>query len=77
MEPEQKSNGAFIGLIIIIIILSVGGIYIWQSNKKAPEPIQNSQTGSLTNQDVAALETLQKDSNATDTSTSVDAGAVN
>ena len=33
MEPEKKSNGALIGLIIIIIILIVGGLYMWQKNK--------------------------------------------
>jgi predicted cupin superfamily sugar epimerase len=31
MDPEKKSNGALIGSIIIIIILIVGGIYVWQS----------------------------------------------
>ncbi len=46
MEPEQKSNGALIGLIIIIIILILGGIYLWNQNKKtSPEPaIETSQT---------------------------------
>ena len=40
MEQEEikKSNGAFIGSIIIIIILIIGGIYIWQAEiKKALE----------------------------------------
>jgi hypothetical protein len=31
MEPEQKSNGALVGSIIIIIILIIGGIYMWQN----------------------------------------------
>lgn len=34
MEPEKKSNGALVGLIIIIIILVLGGAYIWLSSKK-------------------------------------------
>ena len=34
MEPEKKSNGALVGSIIIILILVIGGIYIWQSKVK-------------------------------------------
>ncbi len=34
MEPEKKSHGALIGSIIIIIILIIGGLYIWQSKVK-------------------------------------------
>jgi len=34
MEPEKKSHGALIGSIIIIIILIIGGLYIWQSRVK-------------------------------------------
>ena len=36
MEIEKKSNGALVGLVVIIIILIVGGIYIWQS-REVPE----------------------------------------
>ena len=36
MDPEKKSNGALIGSIIIIIILIIGGIYLWKTGKKAP-----------------------------------------
>lgn len=44
METERKTSGAFFGLIIIIIILVIGGIYIWQSQIKRMEEIklQNS-----------------------------------
>lgn len=31
MEPE-KSNGAMIGSVIIIIILIIGGIYLWRTS---------------------------------------------
>ncbi len=37
MEPEKKLDGAFVGLVVIIIILVIGGIYIWQSNQKTIE----------------------------------------
>lgn len=34
MEPEQKSNGALVGLIIVVIILVFGGIYLWRNSAK-------------------------------------------
>jgi uncharacterized membrane protein (DUF485 family) len=34
MKTEKKSNGEFFGVIVIIIILILGGIYIWHSEYK-------------------------------------------
>ena len=28
MEPEKKPNGALVGLVVIIVLLVVGGIYL-------------------------------------------------
>ena len=39
MEPEQKSNGALVGSVIIIIILILGGIYLLKTSiKEKPLP---------------------------------------
>ncbi len=76
MEPEQKSNGAFIGLVIIIIVLIAGGIYIWQSNKAALEKTQSESTA-ITTADSRELDALELDANAVDTSTGVDVSGVN
>ena len=78
MEPEKKLNGALVGLIIIIIILVVGGIYIWQSNKKATEKIKNLQTQSeaVIDQEATALDALEQDLETTDTNINVDASAI-
>lgn len=46
MEPEQKINGALIGSIIIIIILIVGGIYLWKVGVKENSIPANSNTSS-------------------------------
>ena len=79
MEPqEKKSHGALIGSIIIIIILVIGGVYIWQSKiniakqKAAQEQAiinsENSQTSDLNN--------LEQQINTTDTNTGVDASQI-
>jgi len=50
MEPnqtQQKSNGALIGSVIIIIILIIGGIYMWSKSMKQEEvlPENNALSG--------------------------------
>jgi len=79
MEPETKSNGSLVGLVVIVIILVVGVIYIWMSNKKTIEqpvtPLTNTNT--VTNQDSSDLNALEQDSNATDANTGVDYNAIN
>jgi type II secretory pathway pseudopilin PulG len=79
MEPEKKSNGAFIGLIIIIIILIAGGVYIWQENKKAAEKIKTAQVQAeaILNQDSAALDSLDQELQTTDTNVGVDSNNIN
>ncbi len=61
MEPEKKSNGALVGLVIVIIILVVGGIYVWQMKNKGAV----NQTG-ITTDDSASLEALEADLNTAD-----------
>ncbi|OGI67200.1 hypothetical protein A3A05_00545 [Candidatus Nomurabacteria bacterium RIFCSPLOWO2_01_FULL_41_12] len=73
MEPEKKSNGALVGLAIIIIILVVGGLYIWQSQEMPEAPIQEN----ITTEDSSELDTLEADLQMTDTQTGVDVDAVN
>ena len=76
METEKKSHGALIGSIIIIVILLIGGIYIWQSKiknaieekatqKQAAIDLENSQTS-------YELNSLEQEINATDTNINVD-----
>jgi len=74
MEPEKKSNGALVGLIIIIIILIVGGIYIWQSSK---DTLESTQPEVITEEDSIILDTLDQDLTDIDTNIDVDLDAVN
>ena len=73
MEPEKKINGALVGLIVIVVILVIGGIYVWQSNKNSePAP-----AGAVTDENSAELNMLEADLETTDISTGVDVNAVN
>lgn len=70
MESEKKSNGALIGLIVIVIILIIGGIYVWMSSRNtANNP--NVQIESMRTTDSAELNNLEQEVNAANT----DAGA--
>ena len=73
MEPEKKSNGAMVGLVIIIILLIVGGIYVWQSNKDA---LEETPTPALSEEDSTELNDLEADLETTDTSVGVDVNEV-
>jgi len=52
MDPEQKTNnGALIGSIIIIVILIIGGIYLWKAGtKENPAPLSNTEGNETVNQ---------------------------
>ncbi|MFA6077185.1 MAG: hypothetical protein WC735_03890 [Candidatus Paceibacterota bacterium] len=71
MDPEKKSNGALVGLIVIIIILIIGGIYLWQSNKSPATNTINGQTESVSTTDSTELDTLGQEVDVAD----IDVGA--
>jgi predicted PurR-regulated permease PerM len=74
MEPEKKSNGALIGLIVIVVILIIGGIYIAISNKNVIEKTVNSEINiqSTQNEDSAALDSLDEDLQSAETDLNID-----
>jgi len=78
MEPEKKSNGALVGLIIIILILVIGGIYFWQKSKDTVgnSTTPQSQTANVVNEDSAELNKLEAEINTTSTNTEVDATTI-
>ena len=71
MEPEKKTNGALVGLIIIVIILIVGGIYVWQTKNKGVTDGTDTNTQAVTPEDSSELDTLEQDLNTVD----IDVGA--
>ena len=78
MEPETKSNGAFVGLIVYYISLSRAEYICGKSNKDALEKNQNpAESQAITDQDASALDALELDAESIDTATGVDANAVN
>ncbi|MEI6580785.1 MAG: hypothetical protein WCO07_01290 [bacterium] len=72
MEPEKKSHGALIGSIIIIIILIIGGIYVWQSRVKDLEIKKQLQAEAINAVTSDELNKLQTELNTTDTNLNID-----
>lgn len=76
MEPEKKLHGALIGSIIIIVILIIGGIYIWQTKVKEIKLEQQKaqmQAEAINAENQKELNTLEQDLNSTNTDIGVDA----
>ena len=63
------------GLVIIIIILVVGGIYIWQSGVKNVE--QQNQIDSVTTEDSTDLNALNQDLQNADLNVDVNIDSLN
>ncbi|MEK7588820.1 MAG: hypothetical protein AAB438_03310 [Patescibacteria group bacterium] len=68
MEPtmEKKSNGALIGSIIVILVLVLGGVYVWMSktNEPATQEIQENNTNNQnTVEGAAAIQAYDELSN--------------
>ena len=75
MESEKKSHGALIGSIIIIIILIIGGIYIWQTKVKEIKLTQQKaqmEAEAINATNLNELNSLQEDLNTTDTDLGID-----
>jgi type VI protein secretion system component VasK len=76
MEPEKKSHGALIGSIIIIVILIIGGIYVWQSrikDLKMKEQLQAEAINALTSDE---LNKLEEEIGTIDTTTDLDTSTI-
>jgi len=65
IEPEKKSNGALIGSIVVIVILIIGGIYIWQTKVRDTLNKESQMESTATEKDSSELNNLEKDINAT------------
>ena len=79
MEPGKKSYGAIVGSIIIIVILVLGGLYIWQTKVKQMQmekakALQQAQA--IQAEYLKELKSLEQDINSTDTSTGVEASKI-
>ena len=72
MEPEKKSYGALIGSIIIIVILILGGIYVWQARIKSLQVQKQMQADALKALQQEELNSLEDTVNTTDTNVNVD-----
>lgn len=68
MEPDKKSNGALLGSVVIIIILVIGGIYIFKKSAVNPAYIEiNNDTNQiLTPEDTSSSTEIEAELNSID-----------
>ena len=61
---EQKSNSALIGSVIIVIIIIVGGVYLWKTSIK--NKIEREKQPASTSVEVTEVSNLENDLNGLD-----------
>ncbi len=79
MESEKKSHGALIGSLIIIVILIIGGIYIWQTKIKEMKTEQQRvqmQAAAINAANLNEIKTLEQDLNNTNTDIGVNVDTI-
>ena len=78
---EQKSSGSVFGIVIVILVLIIGGIYLWNRQAKTPsedttggnveeqipteEQLSGTQASLETQSTSTELESIETDLNAT------------
>ena len=75
MEQEQKSNGAIIGSIIIIVLLMIGGIYVWQAKMKEVKLEKQKQEEAIRASN-AELNQIEQELKNTNTTSNIDTSKV-
>jgi len=83
MEPQtqqKKSHGALIGSLIIVVIILIGGIYIWQARTQdAKEEKARQEQAIIDSENIQTgneLDSLEQEINNTDTNTGVDTNQI-
>jgi hypothetical protein len=75
MEPttDKKSNGALIGAVVVIILLILGGVYLWSTQETvAPETNTPENTIETSNEAAVIQAGLDELEQMNDTSSEVD-----
>ena len=75
MEQEQKSNGALVGSIIIIVLIIIGGIYIWQTKMKEIK-LEKEKQAEIIKANDAELNQIEQDLKNAETATNIDTSKV-
>ncbi len=69
-QPQKQGSGPFIGILIVVVILIIGGIYFWKMNvqkKTAPAPYSGQSNETPAQADLNAdVNNVGADLNATD-----------
>ena len=75
MEQEQKSTGALFGSIIIIVLIILGGVYIWQTKMKEVQQEKQKQT-EIIQANNAELDKIEQDLKNADMATNIDTSKI-
>lgn len=87
MNVDKKSNGALVGAVIVVLILILGGVYLWSSNslnndESNPVEYENTEEQSGMEESNAAsvieadLSVIEEENNSADTDFTADVNAV-
>lgn len=77
LSPERESKGPVIGIVVIIVLLILGGVYLWQS-KSVEVPVNTGdQTTGSTDQLTTELSTQGSSTNPQDIEADVNATNLN
>ena len=71
LPKKEGGMGATIGIIIIVLVLAVGGIYVWLTKSK-PAPVNNDQAMQTTEPTDAKTEAL-KQTSSSDSASAIEA----
>lgn len=52
MTTERESKGPVVGIVVIIILLILGGVYLWQSEAPTETPVETATTTDTTTDDL-------------------------
>lgn len=67
MEPENKTNGALLGSIIIVIILILGGVYlVKKGNVVQPTPVEEDAQDIMQPGDVSSSTQIESELDSID-----------
>ncbi len=73
LSPERESKGPVVGIVVIIVLLILGGVYLWQSKSTEVPVNTDDQTASTTDEMTQQLSNQGSSTNPKDIEADVNA----